>query len=455
MLSTKSLSQIIDELDFSSLSSGNAVLLGKSHWYISKAESEMYKKSHKKVGLSTVSTEFDHEVGQNVVRWWVTKKENDLNELYKRTKYTLVFLEKLKNESRSYRQQYSFTSCQNLIDDLKKFTETNSDAIKRFYKYVKWLYEKDVLAPTILQHYPLWSGSIRNDNLLQLTTNSLEETFSTIDTCTKIVLGLVTTHGTVISYMAREQCVDLDPTEVSPTDLNPIDPTVQNRILAIGVNQSVQKFASYFELMRNSLHFILNEINQYFIDQLHLYDEKFWINFIEKAKDDNNIERKIWDFKETFSMWKVEKSNSKLYETSKVDFAKNIACYANSDGGILVIGISESPREVKGIDDIENKIKTIAPTIKEKIDYDKDFFQIIPLKIKDSLQRSKDCIVIVISQTAIPVGVESDGSYTYTIRNEIECISEKRSKIEKQKTGIVRDNFDFIKNIEQFSIKTK
>ncbi len=100
------------------------------------------------------------------------------------------------------------------------------------------------------------------------------------------------------------------------------------------------------------------------------YNEPFMIEFIKKAM--KKTESQLWDFKQTLSMWKVEK---KLKKEKQIEFCQSIACFANAEGGILIIGITDKiPRKVIGLNDIEDKMHTLKTTIRKFIDYRKEFY---------------------------------------------------------------------------------
>ena len=88
------------------------------HWHILKAENEMYLK---KYGVEEINgeieddnfsfeplklTPFGEEVGHDEIRWWVFKKENNVGELWQKTKDLLEFSQKLKDDSSSLEAKF-------------------------------------------------------------------------------------------------------------------------------------------------------------------------------------------------------------------------------------------------------------------------------------------------------------------------------------------------------------
>jgi len=66
----------------------------------------------------------------------------------------------------------------------------------------------------------------------------------------------------------------------------------------------------------------------------------------------NRIETQLWDFKETLEMWHAK---HKEKEEAEVKFGEQIAAFANTNGGVLIIGITDKPpRKVIGVQDLES-----------------------------------------------------------------------------------------------------
>ena len=191
-MSTRDIGEIISALDYSGLESGVGKLLGMSHWYISKAKTELHNLCWEKDGdgIFTKQTSFFSEVGSKQVTWWIRKKEDNILELLDRTKDVLVSLNKLKESVRAVQRNFTFSSYPNLVNQLVEFTNANKLDIEKFYEYTKWLYSKNSLAPSILHQYPVWSGSRISNNLIPTKGNSIEDDVTSVNACIKIVLGL-------------------------------------------------------------------------------------------------------------------------------------------------------------------------------------------------------------------------------------------------------------------------
>ena len=101
----------------------------------------------------------------------------------------------------------------------------------------------------------------------------------------------------------------------------------------------------YYEIYRN----LDVDIDKYILQKSLIYNEDFWIRFVKKSMEDNRIEADLWDFKQTLDMWKIQEPQENI--KSKIKFCQHIASFANNQGGVLIIGISNRiPRSIIGLD---------------------------------------------------------------------------------------------------------
>jgi len=184
-----------------------------------------------------------------------------------------------------------------------------------------------------------------------------------------------------------------------------------------------------------------------------LTDHEFWRKLIIKAMEIEKYETEIWDFKEFLEIWKT--NDPQVKRKKKIDFCGHIASFANNKGGVLILGISDkTPREIKGLNDVETKMNQLEDLILRFIDYPRNFVTIKSISLIDSKESEIDCIIIVIAQTKEGVAVKNDNnSYSYFFR--ITSGKQKRSprEIKESKKEIVRDNYKFLNLLrEQFRI---
>jgi len=200
----------------------------------------------------------------------------------------------------------------------------------------------------------------------------------------------------------------------------------------------MQEFYTYFEKMRASCDLIISILNGYIQNDI-VFNENFLIRFITESTKKDEIETRLWDFKTTIPAWRNLK-NEKL----KIDFMKNLAAYANRDGGILVVGISDD-RLIIGIEDSERKIQQSRDWIKSYIGDINDEIRIITLMINNKTE--KPILLFIIKQTKDIIVVKEGVSELYVIREETSIAPIPSRELDKLKRKVVNDNYLFVRDI--------
>ena len=406
---------------------GASLDLGKLFWHISKSKGELSKL----------------ELQDDEIRWWITKKENDIDEFINKTKKVKRYAQQLKEESINLRDNLNFdlnveieVAVENLVERIKRFTEINENAIRELLIYVKWLYKRDPLASSILFTYRVWGSTRMADRHMNIEKEKVDDDLGNVRLATLITLGLMGRYNYTISPVFF-----IDPPVLIGDNEN-------QRFIASSNMEVLRELAVFFELLRNSFNNIILEAEQYNQEISLLHDDDFWIKFIKKAK--GITETKFWDFKQTLNMWEVPEPSLKAKK--QIEFCEYIAAYANKKGGVLIIGITDRFREIAGVNDIETKMKTIGEKIRRWTVYDKDFWFLKEIKIEDEHGVPKSCLIIAIAQTIEVVGVKDENNrYSYPIRIETGKENGDFSKIERQKMDIQKDNFGFLKELQEFS----
>ena len=207
-------------------------------------------------------------------------------------------------------------------------------------------------------------------------------------------------------------------------------------------NHVLSEFASYFEFIRQSLRNIMIEAEQYMTEARLLHDESFWIRFVMKAMSDGRVETKLWDFKNTLEMWHCEPEKKIVAE---IEFAEDVASFANTDGGLLIIGITNKlPRKIIGITNMEEKINSINPILARNVQNNVPL-HLQQIRLKDENRKDCDCLIIVVAQTENVIEVRNQqGWSSYPIRVGAGKTKGKLEEINQSKSRILHNNYNFV-----------
>lgn len=434
------------------------MVLGKVHWYILKAANEMYRREYKieekEDNGSTIKfvkmgvTPFGEEVEQDEIHWWVFKKEDKIDELFEKTKNLLAPVQRLKDHSDAFATKFFPKSYKELVHQIKEFTEQHAKEIIALHDYVFWLSNKNVLAPKILFTSRVWGGTRLSDRTIE-TADSIEKDQETVKKCTELAVGLRKRSGLsigmVYSDIASSIADSFDPEERPATIDVPKDVLLERTSRLV-----LNKLATYFEFIRQSLRNILLDIDKFKTEDRLLYNEPFWMRFVTKAMSNKRVETELWDFKETLRMWHCTGDKKIAFE---IDFAEQVGSYANAKGGVLIIGITdEFPRKIVGVLDLESKIKSAKAALDKYINspYSVHFQQIV---LKDDTGKDCDCLIVAIADASHVVAVkDKQGKFSYPVR---QGTGKNRSSFEaislsKREVGIQHDNYKFLSSLDAF-----
>jgi hypothetical protein len=236
----------------------------------------------------------------------------------------------------------------------------------------------------------------------------------------------------------------MDPEQVSG-DAELIVP--EDRVLRRTSYAVYDNCATYFTEIRDSLRNILLDIDKFKEEQALFESDEFWRQFIAKATTVKTVERQLWDFKKTLTLWHIKGENEK--RDAKVTFAEDIASFANTSGGLLIVGIDDQ-KNIVGVGtgrELENRLKIARDVAAQHIEYDRELVSFRQVAVKDNGQE-KICLIIVISQAGSPVGVtDGQGSYRYPVRRETGITRVSRDAI---RTRLTSDNRGFLHELRQF-----
>jgi hypothetical protein len=437
------------------LFSDATLALGELHWTILKAARTMDRERWKRVDLEFGSryddTDLGREIGMDEIHWWIFEKESDPDALLARSKDTLEKAQVLKvaaaNLGRIEPDTYEA-----LVLSLRDFAEKHRNEVFLLRDYVKWLASRNLMAPRILFTYRVWGSTrmsdrdfdVDNEPTPNADVNKLRE-------IVEIVLGLKRygwpVYERVEAELAYEMFENMAPEEWYE---EPVVAIPERRVVKQAAREVYAECAIYFSEIRDSLRNIVLDIVKMKEQEELFQSDKFWRDFIHKAVVEKTGERQLWDFKETLTVWHVK--NEEERRKAKVTFAEDIASFANTSGGLLIIGVDDK-RRIVGIGDgkdVENRLKVARDVLAAHIDYRQDLASFRQVAV-DTEHGEKACLVVVIAQACLPVAVnDGNGRFSFPVRRETGINRVGREDVPVLALHLKSDNRDFMRDLSQF-----
>lgn len=427
------------------LFSETTLKLGEIHWTLLMSASVMDSRRWQEPNHKTTS--FGEEVGLDEIHWWVFEKEPDVDELLVRTERTLEAAQALK-QSASKLKDHEPKSYGDLLLTLKDFAEQHRAEIDSLHDYVSWLMKRDVMAPRMLFTYRVWGSTRMSDR--RISVEGQENAGSDINKLrelTEIVLG-VRNGGMLVHDLARMEIGfsifdSLDPQE-QKGDGEIIIP--QDRLIRRTSHSVYENCSTYFTEIRDSLRNIKIDIEKVKEQRALFESDEFWREFITKARNVKTSEPQLWDFKETLTIWHVKTDTEK--RKAKVQFAEDVASFANTSGGVLIVGVNDK-REIVGVGsghELENRLKIASDVLARHIEYDREI-----VSFRQVVVGEKICLIVLVSQACGVVAVtDGDGHYSYPLRRETGISRERREDVPVLRLDLKSDNRDFMHQLRQF-----
>lgn len=446
---------MLDEKVHDLLLSDATIKLGEIHWALLKSASLMDSKRWKviegTIGSSHEDTDFGEEVGLDEIHWWVFKKETDIELLLAHTERTLESAQSLKRASAKLKTKEP-RSYRDLLVTLKDFAAKHRAEIDSLHAYVGWLLERDAMAPRILFTYRVWGSTRMSDRHLNVEDEeNAKSDVSKLHALIEMVLGVRQGQDLVYDMVYNEIGFEIydsmDPEDISGDAELAVPENVVIRRTAYTVQASCE---TYFTEIRDSLREIVIDIEK-FKEQRDLFQsDKFWREFIIKAREAKICETQLWDFKETLTIWHVK--NDPARRQAKVTFAEDVASFANVAGGVLIIGVNDK-KEVVGVDEgskLESRLKDARDVIAEYIAYNREIASFRQIAVGEK-GKQKICLIVVISQACEAVGVSDGcGHYSYPVRRETGITRGPREEVPIRQLYLKSDNRDFMHQLQQF-----
>jgi hypothetical protein len=340
------------------------LMLGEIHLRLLRSANQMdalrWTKVKKTGRFSSLDlTDFGQEIGMDEIHWWVFKKEKDIHELGEKAEEILNSVDLLREGAVKLKNKHP-RSYEHLLTMLKDFAEQHFHEIEVLKDYVSWLEARDPFAPRILFTYRVWGSTRMSDRQIKTKSQaSLKSERNLLRISAEIVLGVRMDGSRVYDDTRTEMLYEIyegmDPEQLSyARNIN----LSESRVLPRAASAIFTECVSYFTEIRESLRNILIDIDKYEQQRELIYSDSFWREFIPKAAKAKTAEPQLWDFKQTLTLWHPVK-NEEDRRKARVTFAEDIASFANTSGGILVLGVNDQ-REIVGIGngkELENRLK--------------------------------------------------------------------------------------------------
>jgi len=356
--------------------------LGEIHWTLLKSadviDSQRWQRS------THETTAFGKKVGLDEIHWWVFEKDTDVDELLAKTERTLESAQALKNAA-SKSKNTEPESYRDLLLTLRNFAEKHRADVDSLHDYVSKL---RMLTEIVL--------GVRIGGVLVYDRAHMEIGFSIFES--------------------------LDPEQIA-RGVEIIVP--ENRLIRRTEHDVYENCATYFTEIRDSLRNIQIDIEKLKEQRALFESEEFWREFITKARNVKTSEPQLWDFKETLTIWHVKTDAEK--RKAKVQFAEDVASFANTSGGVLIVGVNDK-REIVGVGtghELENRLKVASDVLARHIDYDHEI-----VSFRQVVVGEKICLIVLVSQACGVVAVtDGEGHYSYPLRRETGISRERREDV--------------------------
>ena len=445
----------------SSILTDSASMLGELHWYLLRSSKLMSDERNRVWEEFTYGirierrepTDLGREVGRDEIDWWINRKEQNTPELCERTEQAMAAAQTLRTKAMALRG-FEPTSYDDLMAKFRGFVEDCRAEIGVLYEYVVWLNRRSVLAPEILFTYKVWGSTQMADRTININfalPTAKEEAPNTILRLTEIVLGLSDNHFLAVQRAQMDLLGEAYESGAEDDGEEPLQ-IPMDRIMRRTANRAIEECIIYFSELRNSLRDIVIHIGKREDTENIVNSDAFWRSFISKVTVEGRIEHELWDFKETLTMWHA--ANADARARAKVTIAEDIAAFANADGGCLLVGI-RNDKTIVGVGDTErdreNRVKTLNDTLAKLIQYPRQIWRAHQLLANGTDGKEKLCLVVIVLRACEPVGVkDTNGSYTYPVRQGTGITRENPEKLRVSRIHDKNDNFDFLERLRQF-----
>lgn len=376
-------------------------------------------------------TSFGREVGGDVPRWWVFAREPNVRDLWNDTKLTFPSSQALVRAAARLLREPT-PAYDHIIRQLAEFLRRHASEIEALLGYADCLAAKHELAPAILFSYAVWGSTKRAHRSLEECS---EKNRDRVRLAGELAIGVQSRLAPTLFW----EWLDLSSSE----DCAAVSAARLLNVVRVCIRENV---ITYFTELRDSLRHI-DTLCQEFFQRENIYaDDRFVRGLLKKISGQKSaVESDLWDIKKTLEMWSAPQAQR---EAAAIKLSEDVAAFANNRGGILLIGVTNDTHTIVGVADPENRIKQIERVLRKYTDPQADFVRVRAVSLDDA-GVTKTCVVIVVGQTEVPIGVrQRNNNYSYPLRvgPGIERVS--RERIAVAKTYIKGTAFAFAAELE-------
>ena len=431
----------------SPLIEGPARIMGEFHLYLSRAERKVHAENYtSNEHHLVVNTRMGDIRNPDVIDWWISGNERNLKELEDRVRDVLVTAEILQKSAKQLNMN-NFDKYKDLIVAFTRFSEDNRIGFEKLLRFVQWLSEPDLRRPALLFSYRPW-GSTRIGERTIFYAGDFPFTPEMIELSTEVVFGLRKDYNwqyfSVRDDLTGRWVDSHDEEEWSNyKGPNPFD------VEKLTCKLLLEQFVEYFKFIRDSLRLILYETGQEIQRGHARSDRKFWEKFVNFVIERNLPEDRLWDLKKTLDMWGFGEGEK---EAGQLSFASDISAFANSFGGVIIIGVKDRPREIVGVKPTEEQLNQITNVIGRLTNLPPNLVEVYQVQISSGKFTGRSIIVVCIPQSKETIYIkDKSGNLKYKIRGVSGNEPVKKELIDYEKSNNIGiDNFDFFNEIKRY-----
>lgn len=232
--------------------------------------------------------------------------------------------------------------------------------------------------------------------------------------------------------------------------MNKIDSQVEeiknkypNSIKIITIHQSSSKIKEFLNKYYSIGHSSATYSRELNTPRMLIKDNKFWNSFIDHTL--NNSEMQYWDCKEIFQFWKIPSKSKEAKRENEIKACSNIISFANADGGVIFIGISnELPRKIIGVDNIEDKKNSLIDALNKYSHGMSDLIEFYEFNYSNG-KSSKKILIIIIQQSSDVIELKlNDKDYCIPVRIAAKTVYKNYRDLSARQYTIKENNIDFV-----------